>query len=313
MNQPRYTIRWLAAALCCGATLVRPAFGQTSNPPTPSELQTGSTNRTSPPLPLRESPVESFRKWLFMPAAERAEALKPYPPEIRNRILEKIAEYQALKPEECALRLQVTELRWYLLPLLDLPATNRAAQLALIPPAMRELVEPRLERWSVLPPPLRQLLRTNEQAMDFVFHPVSQPSAFAEEQRRRLSETFRRLTELTTSEQDKFLRRLSDAEHRQMEKTLQAFEKLPPDQRSRCIRSFPKFAVLSAEDQQEFLKNAERWTQMSPSERQAWRELVSVVHVLPPLPPLRIPRPPSGYSVPAVTNAGVISDKGKRG
>ena len=310
MKRVRPTTRWLATTLCCGAALVHSAFGQTSaNPPTVHGPKTGPTNGAPLPLPLAKSPVESFRELLVMPTAERAKGLTVYPPEIRNRILEKIAEYQSLEPEECELRLLVTELRWYLLPLLELPATNRAAPLALIPPAMRKLVEPRLQQWTLLPPPLRQMLLTNEQAMGYylirVDNPANQAPALTEEQRRRLSETFRRLTELTPTEKDRVLSKLSDAEHRQMEKTLDAFEKLPPDQRVRCIRSFSKFAALSADDQREFLKNAERWSQMPPAERQVWRELVSMAHILPPLPPLPNPRrppQPPGLQIPVATN-----------
>ena len=308
MKRARRTTRWLATTLCCVAALVHSAFGQTSaNPPTVHGPKTGPTEGDPPPLPLAKSPVESFRELLVMPTAERAKVLTQYPPEIRNRILEKIAEYQSLKPED-ELRLQVTELRWYLLPLLELPATNRAAQLAFIPPAMRKLVEPRLQQWTLLPPPLRQMLLTNEQAMEYLIrvdNRANQGPALTEEQRRRLSETFRRLTELTPTEKDRVLSKLSDAEHRQMEKTLQAFEKLLPDQRVRCIGSFSKFAALSADDQREFLKNAERWSQMSPSERQVWRELVSRAHILPPVPslprPRRPPYPPR-LPIPVATN-----------
>ena len=39
-----------------------------------------------------------------------------------------------------------------------------------------------------------------------------------------------------------------------------------------------------APEQAEFLKNAERWSQMSPAERQAWRDLVANVPQWPPLP-----------------------------
>jgi hypothetical protein len=308
MNRTRRTFRWWITVAC----YTQPLFSQTlTNPPVPAAAQTVQTN-IAPLLPqLTKSPVESFRELLVMPSAERLKFLAVYPPEIRTRILEKIAEYQSLKPEECELRLQVTELRWYLLPLLDLPATNRAAQLAFIPPAMRELVEPRLQQWTLLPPPLRQMLLTNEQAVGYLVgsdSPADQSPALTEDQRRKLSESFKRLLELTPREKEKALRTLSDAERRQMEKTLKAFARLPQSQRARCVRSFAKFAALSAGDQQEFLKNAERWSQMSLTERQAWHELVSIAHLLPPLPPLPplpTPRPPPypvGFPMPAPTN-----------
>jgi hypothetical protein len=107
-----------------------------------------------------------------------------------------------------------------------------------------------------------------------------------EDQRRKLSESFNKLLELTPTEKVKALRTLSDAERRQMEKTLLAFEKLPQDRRDRCVRSFATFATLSAAEQQEFLKNAERWSQMSPAERQTWNELVSLAPSFAPLPSL---------------------------
>jgi hypothetical protein len=72
-----------------------------------------------------------------------------------------------------------------------------------------------------------------------------------------------------------------------MEKTLQTFAQLPPQQRIRCLRNYAKFAGMSAAERAEFLKNAEHWSQMSPKERQTWRDLVAQVPVWPPLPPPR--------------------------
>jgi hypothetical protein len=69
-----------------------------------------------------------------------------------------------------------------------------------------------------------------------------------------------------------------------MEKTLQSFGKLPPSQRAECVNAFAKFASMNALDQAEFLKNAERWSALSPAERQAWRDLVVNVPQWPPLP-----------------------------
>ena len=89
-------------------------------------------------------------------------------------------------------------------------------------------------------------------------------------------------------EKEKALKTLSEPERQQIEKTLQTFGNLGPEQRARCISSFAKFASLSLEERQQFLKNAERWKLMPPSERQAWRQLVR--ELPPPLPP-RLPPP----------------------
>ena len=103
---------------------------------------------------------------------------------------------------------------------------------------------------------------------------------------------YNRLFELTAAEQENVLATLSEAEQRQMQKTLQAYERLTPQQRAQCVRSFAKFAELPSAERQEFLKNAERWAQMTPAQRQSWRELVSTAPNIPPLPQLTIQRPP---------------------
>jgi len=51
------------------------------------------------------------------------------------------------------------------------------------------------------------------------------------------------------------------------------------------IHSFEKFATMSLAERQEFLKSAERWSAMSPNERQSWRNLVARLQSMPPLPP----------------------------
>jgi hypothetical protein len=49
---------------------------------------------------------------------------------------------------------------------------------------------------------------------------------------------------------------------------------------------------LSPEERQLFLRNAEKWEQMTPAERQSWRNLVNTLTLL-PVPPSRLaPRPP---------------------
>jgi hypothetical protein len=65
---------------------------------------------------------------------------------------------------------------------------------------------------------------------------------------------------------------------------------------------------MSAEQRQQFLKNAARWQAMSSAERQAWRDLVRQIPIWPPeppeppppLPPL-LPLPPS-LVAPSATN-----------
>ena len=103
-------------------------------------------------------------------------------------------------------------------------------------------------------------------------------------ERRQVAAGFNHFFELTPDEKQPALKTLSEAERRQMEKTLQAFEKMPAAQRAECVSAFAKFASMSAPERAEFLKNAERWSAMSPAERQAWRDLVVNVPQWPPLP-----------------------------
>ena len=88
-----------------------------------------------------------------------------------------------------------------------------------------------------------------------------------------------------------------------MDKTLQAYAKLSPAQRVQCASSFQKFTGMTLAERQQFLKNAERWKLMSPTERQTWRELVNAAPLLPAqrlLPPMPLPPLPRPRSVNAV-------------
>ncbi len=99
---------------------------------------------------------------------ERDIFLTNRPPEIRARILAKVAEYEALDPNERELRLRATELRWYLMPLLRESPTNRDARLALIPPDMRGIwSKTGSTEWSILPPTLQQEFLENERILRY--------------------------------------------------------------------------------------------------------------------------------------------------
>jgi hypothetical protein len=271
----------------------------------------GVTNRLSVPLifpvPPR-SPVDAFRELLAMPRAERAQFLTSKSPETRKAILAKLREYESLKPDQRELRLKVTELRWYMLPLMRSSPTNREAQLKRLPDSQRDLVAPRLREWDALPEDVQKELLQNEATLQYFTEmdstnapPISdarrqrldagiaQWQALPEERRRDIVLRFNKFFELTPDEKARAITSVSEAERRQIEKTLKSFENLPPEKRAQCIQSFQKFASLSPEERQDFLKNAERWKLMSPEERQSWRELVSRLSWHPPSPSMRPP------------------------
>jgi predicted Fe-S protein YdhL (DUF1289 family) len=321
--------RWRLALFAAGLLAVFPApAGNSTNVPAPMTLLSAPANANEPsPLPQPRSPVDYFRQLLAMSPDDRAHLLTNRPPEIRERILAKVNEYLALDPNERELRLRATELRWYLMPLLRASPTNRAALLAQVPDDLRELVQGRLDEWTILPPPLQQEFLDNERALRYFTHvdltnvppPAlenggsSGPSgdewarwnSLSEIERTTVIAQFKQFFELTPDEKQKTLNTLSAAEQQQMAKTLQSFGKLPPDQRDECIHAFAKFESMSAPERAEFLKNAARWSQMSPNERQTWRDLVEHVPEWPPLPTDFLkPPPPENFPAVAATNHG---------
>ncbi|HEY1662278.1 MAG TPA: DUF3106 domain-containing protein [Verrucomicrobiae bacterium] len=298
MNE-RSHAHWLLI-FCAAAQLVIawPAHGDETNSPQPQ-----AASLPYPPYPPGYSPVDLFRQLLAMSPDERDNYLAGRPPEIRDRLLEKIQEYLALDPDERELRLRATELRWFLLPLMRDPPARRETALAQVPDRVRDLVKARLLQWEILPPELQQEFLENERTVHYLAHATNSPSAedasfntptdeeltqwksLSAQQRNILASQFNQFFELTPDEKQQALNTLSDAERAQMEKTLQSFATLSADQRLECIRAFNEFANMSPQDRAAFLKNAERWSQLSPKERQAWRDLVADVPQWPPFPP----------------------------
>jgi hypothetical protein len=254
-----------------------------------------------------QSPVAIFRELLAMSPTERNAMIAIRPPDSQKRILEKLEEYEILPGELRELRLRETELRWYLRPLMDEPRANRAARLALIPEEQRALVEERLQMWDLLPPPLQEEWKNDEMIANYFSQSqwmtpkereellaqitperrvelqkgLDQWSNMSEAQRQKTLAGFNKIFELTPEEKQKALNTVSDEERQQMEQTLASYAKLSPQQRMQCARSFEKFAGMSVAERQQFLKNAERWREMTPEERQKWRDLVSVAPILP--------------------------------
>jgi hypothetical protein len=316
MKRLRQACGWLMGSVAALATFSLSADTIT-NPLPPIKLVSASPNS----VPLHHTaPIGFFRTLLVMAPAERAQQLAIYPPPIREGIEAKIREYEQLDPNERELRLRATELRWYLLPLLREAPTNRAALLAQVPDGLRDLVQSRLDQWKILPEPLQQEFLDNERVLhyfarvgstngapasgDWVRTPpdseLARWQALSEDRRQQIATQVNRFFELTPDEKQETLNTLSDAEREQMEKTLDAFGNLSAAQRTECIHAFAKFASMNAAEKREFLKNAERWSQMSPEERQTWRDLVANVPNWPPLPPM--PESATESQPPVATN-----------
>jgi hypothetical protein len=303
----RLLARAILAALLLGvsASAQQPAVSS-------SDLSSPSQPKPTPPLPTApKPPVDLFRSLLAMSPVERREFLAKRSPEAQKLILAKIHEYEGLTPELRELRLRVTELRWYLLPLLITPGADRPEKLRAIPPDLRDLIAARLDQWDQLTPELQKQFLENEAVIRFYFElaagtpdkpgratpapsiPAPAPEnpglqrwrALNDDERQEIVRHFSEYFDFSPPEKEKILHSLSEPERLQIEKTLQTFGGLTAAQRLQCFRSFQKFASFNPEERQQFLHNARRWEQMSPTERQTWRNLVSSLSRQPPLPP----------------------------
>jgi hypothetical protein len=253
-------------------------------------------------------PVTVFRELLAMAPAERESNLSERPAPIRDRILAKLAEYEAMKPDERESRLRMTELRWYLISFIALPPSTRANQLALVPEADRKLVSDSLRQWDLLSPEQQQEVLKYEKTMEeFVsrrvnetnrvpqipmpplppdpFQSVSNFISLPPVQRARMNEGFQHFFDLSEEEKQRTLAVLPTQQRLQMANALATFSRLPQAGREQFLNSLDALSSMSAAERQNFLQNAERWQKLSAAEKQAWRTLVNRVPPLPPMPP----------------------------
>jgi hypothetical protein len=294
-------------SIFCLAALVLSMAARAQTPPAFPSAISLSVPRTNPlpPLPTELSPVGVFRKLLVMSPAEREELLATRPPETRTRILVKVQEYETLDPDERELRLRATELRWYVMPMLKMPQADRGERLAQVPAELQSSVKSRLMQWDLLPPPLKEEFLTNETTLHY-FAQTTMSSA-TDSQQEKAADRFSRFFDLTSGEKAELLATLSAEERVQMDKTLKTFDQLPPPQRNLCVRNYAKFAGMNEAERVEFLKNADKWSKMSPGERQTWRDLVAHVPLWPPLPPMPPRMPPLPPMPPKAGSASHIA------
>jgi len=309
----------------CFAFVLGFAGELTGQPATPADSQAAVS--TNAPVAVAKSPVELFRRLLAMTPEQRERALTDRPVENRQGILRKIQEYEKMNAEDRELKLRVTELRWYLPPLMRLPKTERAATLATISEPVRKLIEERLLQWDLLPPPLQTDVLDHQSTLGYFagqnygaatnmmqLNPPLPPGAREELARlRQLSRpqhdqviaSFQKFYDLSAGEKQAMLDTLSADQRAQLDKAFQLLGRMPKDQRNLFVAAAGKLSSMSAAEQQEFLHNAERWSAMSPDERQVWRQIASR---LPPMPPGlgRPPMPPgvanSSTDQPLITN-----------
>ena len=294
--------------LLAGSTTAGALLAQT--PPLPASAVRGAPGSVPLPPAQARTPVDYFRELLATPSAVRAKEIAIRPASVRAFLEGQLKEFESLAPAAREARLQTLQLRWYMRPLMAVPAGQRNPQLASMPEADRKLVEERLEQWDRLPAELQKQVLENETAIRLLFRseadgpPVPAPltnltaqqraqmeqeqarwNGLTEDERQSVHAQFKLFFELNEKEKDKILRRMGQVERLQMQSALTTYGRLPANQRDLCLRNFPKFAAMSPEERQEFLANAERWQGMSLTDRQLWRDLVARLQPKPPLPP----------------------------
>ena len=311
---------WGAAGIGWATNLPAAEDSRSAQPIAPATLASASARRASP--------VDYFRQLLALTPMERDQALSLEAEPKRGVLQAKVQEYEKLPPTERELRLQLVELHFYLRPLMDLPSAKRSEKLAIIPEKDRGLIEERLRQWDSLPQNVQKDVLDNEMTLHYFVRLESSSPAQREQilkgfpqsyrrsleeqmekwralpagRRQKMYEQFNQFFDLPAKEKERTLDALPDDERQKMEQSLRTFEKLPPAQRQMCLESFRKFADLTKEERTQFLKNVERWQEMSPRERETWRNLVTLLPTqrVPPMPPpvgQRI-HPPSSVSLP---------------
>ena len=315
------------SALGLVLALSSPTSIQAQPAPTAEPESTVRANASTPPLP---TPSVDFRKLLTMSAPERETVLSTRQARQRQILEEKLKEYDLLSPDEKEMRLRSLEMRIYLRPLMGMTPSNRVSYLPAVPERVRTLVDERLKDWDQLPPDLQKDVLENERVMTMfvrsgpalpgknpemsalsapeqarVEESIQRWNALPEPRRAKIQEHFRRFFELPKDQKAKAMESLNPVDWLQMRATLQTFDRLPQDQRDRCITGFTKFASLSAAERNQFLRDAQRWKNLSPQDRKLWRTLVNQVSPRPPLPgglgSPPVPTPPRP-NTPVLTN-----------
>lgn len=289
----------------------------------------------NPMPPIPPSPIEDFRRWLTLGSEERGKALAEYSPAKREILQKKLQAYEAMRPQQRDARLQMLEFRWYLQPLMSAAPAQRGNYLEMIPARLHGAIAARLQHWDSLREETRREILADEQKRELVAAyfaqvrrpPVTPPPLPSNEpphpreleaqlkhwqaaslaDRRRMSTHVSSFLDLAKADQRKALDQFSETERQEVQKTLDTFAQLPPQDRLACVNSFQKFATMTPRERASFLRNAARWQQLTPEERATWRNIVGKLPPMPPesfLPPLLPQEPVPADENLATTNSG---------
>jgi hypothetical protein len=252
------------------------------------------------PVPEQQSPVELFRQLMAKSPGERDEYLARQSPSLRGFLRQRLQQYAAMGPEARELKLQTTELRFFLRPQLTASPAQRQIMLATTPDHYRETVRLRIERWNKLPAELQAHILKNESLLGLILQ-IGQPTAsgltknlspevsselkawnaLPQDDRLQMLSSFRSFFSFSDLEKSRIIASLPQYQRHKITGTLTALEDLPPAERAACLNALQRFGSMSVAEQQRFFRNAEAWRKITPAEQTAWR---MVVREFPPLP-----------------------------
>ena len=258
-----------------------------------------------PPMPETRSPIDFFRELLEMGESQRQEALIDRSPRQQQILREKLAEYEAMPVIEREARLELTELHYFLMPLLKEPGGNREIRLNAIPMGEKQQVIRRLNQWDRLTPSAQHQLLANQEVMNWFVRqdmelklPPPLPTSplmlpFTESQRtlsqkqaQRIEVVFRQFVDLPAVEQQRSLEGISGDLKRRILLAASELSRMPPSTRSKCISSFITIMAMSEPEQVAIMRKVAQWQSLSPDQKNALRKFVPQV---PPLPPGLLP------------------------
>jgi hypothetical protein len=252
------------------------------------------------PVPVQQSPVELFRKLMADSPGERDEYLARQTSSVRSFLQQRLNQYAAMTREARELKLQTTELRFFLRPQLTASPVQRQIMLATTPDHYREIVRLRIERWDGLSPELQQQILKNEALLGLILRigqsgstgfSKTMPRGVSAElkawnalpagDRLQMLSSFRSFFAFSEFEKSRIIASLPEYQRHKITGTLTALHELSPDERTACLNALQRFGSMSLAEQQRFFRNAEAWRNITPAEQTAWR---MVVREFPPLP-----------------------------
>lgn len=266
----------------------------------PASAASGSES-DPPPMPLAHSPIDFFREMLAMNESQRQEALNHRSSRQQEVLMAKLAEYEAMPDIEREVRLEVTELHYYLMPLLKESADQRESRLKAIPSGKRLRVLRRLKQWDSLTSSVQQQLLANQQVMNWFIRqeiewkvppplprsPLRLPfpenqRKFSQEQAQRMEGVFQQFVELPETEQKRSLAGLPGDQRKRILQAANELSEMPSPVRRKCINSYIEILAMSKAEQVAIMRKVAQWQSLSLEEKHALRSFVPQV---PPLPP----------------------------